>query len=294
MPELPEVETVRAGLASFLVNGIIFDVQKFRDNLRYDFPKDLTTSLLNVKILNIKRRAKYLLFELSNGSTIISHLGMSGSWNVYGVPNFSASNIKYAKHDHLILFVKKQNKNIVAIYNDPRRFGFILNEKTENLNKNKFLGKLGVEPLSDDFNAKYLYEKFCKKNLSFKAALLDQTIISGLGNIYVCEALWRSNISPFSKVNDFCKKLEQAPEKLKILCDNIKQVLKEALNSGGSTLKDYKKIDGTTGYFQHNFSVYGKVGNKCIKCNTIIEKATQNGRSSFFCAVCQPLLNEEI
>ncbi len=295
MPELPEVETIRKALSDIVEDSIIVDIQKFRDNLRFEFPKFLDKGLVNTKIVNIKRRAKYLLFELNNGYSLISHLGMSGCWNVKKTLNQKLCDITRDKHDHFAMILKDNKNNFwLALYNDPRRFGFMLYEQTQKLNQNKFLEKLGIEPLDDELKGTMLYKKFIKKNISFKAALLDQTIIAGLGNIYVCEALWRSKISPFTKVNEFCTIIKNSEKKLQILCDNIKDILREALMWGGSTLKDYKNIDGGTGYFQHQFAVYGKAGNNCSKCSGVIEKVMQNGRSSFFCKTCQPLLNKEI
>lgn len=257
MPELPEVETIRKALSNILKDSIIVDVQKFRDNLRYDFPKFLDTGFVNTKIVKVKRRAKYLLFELNNGYSLISHLGMSGRWNVKKVSFSQLCDIKRDKHDHFAMLLQDSKRDFwLALYNDPRRFGFMLYEQTQDLNQNKFLKKLGIEPLDQELKGAALYKKFIKKNISFKSALLDQTIIAGLGNIYVCEALWRSKISPLTKVNEFCTIIKNSEKKLQILCDNIKDILREALTSGGSTLKDYKHIDGGMGYFQNQFAAF--------------------------------------
>lgn len=286
MPELPEVEIVCRALCDNLIDNIIIDIQKFRKNLRYDFPQFVDISLGKTKILAIGRRAKYLIFELSNGYSIISHLGMSGSWNL--------NRAIALKHDHFVMTLKDQAHNEhIVIYNDPRRFGFILYEKTSTLGHNKFLSNLGLEPLSQELDGKALYKKIANKNVSFKTALLDQTIIAGLGNIYVCEALWRSNISPFTKVNDFCKFVKNSEQKLQNLCNNIKEILNEALLAGGSSFKDYKHIDGSSGSFQRSFATYGRFNEPCPKCSNAINRDRQNGRSSFFCETCQPLLSKE-
>lgn len=292
MPELPEVETIRIGLFNALIGAEIIQSCAYRQNLRYDIPAELSGGLKGLCIKNIRRRAKYLLFDLSNNNTIISHLGMSGSW-VIKQPDeaiVDLQNITRDKHDHFsMLFKNLKGESLLLIYNDPRRFGFMFYEISEKINSHKALNKLGVEPLAEEFTGEYLYSKLSKRNISLKAALLDQNIIAGLGNIYVCEALWRSKISPFIRVSHFCSSKKNSIKDLQLLCDNIKDVLRESLISGGSSLKDYKNVNGGKGDFQNRFSVYNKSGHHCPSCNDIIQRTVQHGRSSFYCKSCQRL-----
>lgn len=290
MPELPEVETIRSGLAAQLRGAAIVDLQLYRANLRYDFPVNFKQNILNARILEIERRAKYLLFRLSNKYSIISHLGMSGSWVIQSV------NQERKKHDHIVMNLQiGDNSELLSLtYNDPRRFGFVFCEKDENIEQHSSLRNLGIEPLTLNLNAQNLYEKLLKKKTNFKTALLDQTIIAGLGNIYVCEALWRSGISPFDNVHVFCVQQEQVLEKLAALCKNIKEVLQQALEAGGSSLRDYKNASGKAGAFQNNFAVYNRASLPCPKCGLPIQRAVQNGRSSFYCENCQPRMKKEI
>lgn len=290
MPELPEVETIRSGLATRLRGAEIVDLQLYRANLRYDFPVNFRQKVLNARVLEIERRAKYLLFKLSNNYCIISHLGMSGSWVIQPI------NSELKKHDHVVinLQIGGSSECVSLVYNDPRRFGFIFCEPEENIAQHSSLRNLGIEPLMPSLNAQNLYEKLVKKKTNFKTALLDQTIIAGLGNIYVCEALWRSAISPFDNVQAFCLQQEQALEKLAILCKNIKEVLQEALQAGGSSLRDYKNASGKAGAFQNNFAVYNRASLPCPACGLSIKRAVQNGRSSFYCESCQFGMKKEI
>lgn len=288
MPELPEVETIRTGLSARICGATIADLQLQRKNLRYDFPENFRQQVLNTSILTIKRRAKYLLFNLSNGYSIISHLGMSGSWLL------RESLATLQKHDHAVLTLQlndsaKKPALIYLVYNDPRRFGFIFCEPSLGLEQHKCLKNLGIEPLTSDLNAMNLYKKIAHRKISFKAALLDQSIIAGLGNIYVCEALWRSQISPLENVYIFCAKTKNLQEKLAQLCYNIQNILHEALQAGGSSLRDYKNAMGEAGAFQNNFAVYNRASLPCLRCGLTIVRMVQNGRSSFYCATCQPL-----
>jgi len=281
MPELPEVETTIRGLAPFLENSLIKKVTLNRKNLRFDFPKNFAKKLEGQKIINISRRAKYLLFNLSNDSTWISHLGMSGNFRI--IKEGDAHNPK--KHDHVeITLSNNNNKNFTLIYSDPRRFGFM--DLTNDIFNNKFLAKLGVEPLGNQFNVKHLTDKLAKSNSSIKSALLNQSIIAGLGNIYVCEALWRAGIHPSIIAKTLVSKNDK---RLEILTPAITDILQAAIKAGGSTLKDFHNVKGEQGYFQHSFDVYGREGEKCNKtaCAGIIKRTSQSGRSSFYCEICQ-------
>ncbi len=286
MPELPEVETVKRGLIPHMENQIIKYVEQRRKNLRYPFPVDFANRLEGCQIINIKRRAKYLLIEITGDLIWMVHLGMSGKFTIIR-PEFNKENnskighnSKYytpAKHDHLII---ELDNGALAVYNDPRRFGFMdLFAKSE-LGDNKHLKNMGPDATSDEFNAKYIQEIMKNKKSPIKTALLNQKIIAGLGNIYVCEALWQAGISPLRKANNIGNK------KLAELVPIIKDILKRAIAAGGSSLKDFVNAEGDLGYFQNSWAVYNHEGKKCGKdgCNGVIEKINQSGRSSFYCA----------
>ncbi len=284
MPELPEVETTIRGLAPFLQHATIKEVILKRKNLRFDFEKNFAKKLEGQEIINISRRAKYLLFSLSNNDTLISHLGMSGSFKI--IKDFANHQAK--KHEHVIFSLHHQEyKNLTLIYTDPRRFGFM--DISSDISNNRFLAKLGVEPLSNHFNTAYLVEQFKGRNLPIKTALLDQTIIAGLGNIYVCEALWQARIHPKTPIKSLIDKNNKPDERLEILVPAIISILNQAIKAGGSSLKDFTNANGEQGYFQHSFDVYGRTNQPCNKenCSGIIKKITQSGRSSFYCDKCQ-------
>jgi len=290
MPELPEVETVRRGLMPILEGATILSANINRSDLRYPFPEKLCQRISHRQIIAVKRRAKYLLIELTGDLTLVSHLGMSGAWRIEeaALDRRYFSRAPLAVHDHFSLIVqadsKKQHK---VIYNDPRRFGMILLIHTDQVSTHPLFAKLGIEPLSDELSGDFLIREFHNRHKSLKAALLDQTIIAGLGNIYVCEALWRSFLSPFRQAARFAEELQQQPKIAGNLALNIRNVLSEAIKAGGSTLRDHKQVDGELGYFQHNFSVYGRENQPCPRCGTAVIRVKQSGRSTFFCKQCQ-------
>jgi formamidopyrimidine-DNA glycosylase len=270
MPELPEVETVRTGLERALVGQEIVKVTLHRPNLRYPFPDGLNDKIAGVPIDAVRRRAKYLLFDIGK-HTLIGHLGMTGTY----VVRPAASPL--AKHDHMVWIL--QNGMEVA-YHDPRRFGFLLHTLRKGSESHPMLAALGMEPLSDALNAAMLAARMVGKNTPIKSYLLDQQHIVGIGNIYASEALFLSRIHPTTPTKD-CIPSAAA------LIDAIQTVLRAAIASGGSTLRNYANASGERGYFQHQFHVYGRADAPCVHCGTFITRITQAGRSSFFCPSCQ-------
>jgi len=278
MPELPEVETVRRGLAP-VMEGFIFErVELRRANLRFPFPDDFAARIEGQTLTRLGRRAKFLDAQLSSGERLLMHLGMSGRFTIDGEGRGEFVHDKggIAKHDHVIFHMSSGHR---VIYNDPRRFGFM--ELVQLGETPPRLMKLGPEPLSNEFNAPLLRAAFKGKKSKIKAALLDQHIVAGLGNIYVCEALFRAGISP-----------RRAAGRLKIaeteaLVRHVKDVISEAIEAGGSSLRDFAAADGDLGYFQHSFDVYGREGEPCKICEAPLMRITQSGRSSFYCKACQ-------
>ena len=278
MPELPEVETVRRGLSP-VMEGYQFErVELRRANLRFPFPENFAARLEGETITRFGRRAKFLDVSLSSGEQLLMHLGMSGRFTIDGASQgqFVSDTGGIAKHDHVVFHMSSGHR---VIYNDPRRFGFMeLVAKGETPPR---LAHLGPEPLSNECNAPNLREKLRGKKSKIKAALLDQSIIAGLGNIYVCEALFRARISP----KRLSGRLTVA--ETETLVAHIKDVISEAIEAGGSSLRDFAQADGDLGYFQHSFDVYGREGEPCPACTAPLVRINQSGRSSFYCKVCQ-------
>jgi len=385
MPELPEVETVRRGLAPVLEGAVIRKVELRRSGLRLPFPPGLAADLCGRSVLAVGRRAKYLLIELSGGQTLISHLGMSGAWRIEEEPlpqqpalpagqageapacsgaepaengrrQEAAGGADAAvrpatggtyesgragarrpaekapaadkaalpaapavlKHDHVIVHIGRFTPalrpaaagarafvaNAAAAagnpaaapalvqafrisYNDPRRFGFLTLAASATLPGHPLLARLGIEPLGNRLDGAFLQQVFAGKKAPLKAVLLDQHIIAGLGNIYVCEALWRARLSPLRPAADLVRRGRRAAEEAASLAAAIRSVLAEALQSGGSHLRNYVKVDGTFGLFQHQFQVYGREGEACRRCGAPVKRQLMSGRSSFYCAQCQ-------
>ena len=282
MPELPEVETVKRGLEEFIINESIKKVYLSKFNLRFPWPKNFVSQVVGKKIISIKRRAKYIIIGLSDNYFIIAHLGMSGSYKV--LKKSEAEDYIILQHDHLIIDLD----NYKIVYNDPRRFGYIdlTNQEPET---HKFLSSLGPEPLSNYFNADNLAETLLNKKKSIKNSLLDQSIISGLGNIYVCEALFRSKINPKKNCSKLVTSKGKPKKNLILLVQRINEVIKEAIEVGGSTLRDFSNISGKMGYFQSSFNVYNRENEKCLldDCDGVVKRIIQSGRSTFFCSKCQ-------
>ena len=272
MPELPEVETVCRGLENNIIGKKISSVFISDKKLRLPFPENFSADLKGKTIISIQRRARYIIVELNKEFNILIHLGMTGKV-IY------QTTISTPKtHDHcLITFSDKTS----ITYNDPRRFGLIDLVKTSEIKNHKMLKNLGPEPLSKEFNAKYLQSKLANKKINIKTTMMDNEIVVGVGNIYINEALFQTGISPLKSAGSL--ELDQ----LNKLVINIKKILKKAIELGGSTLRDYVNLHGDVGGFQFNFNVYGMAGQKCIVCDGIIKKIKQNGRSSFYCSKCQ-------
>ena len=280
MPELPEVETVRRGLAPAMEGQIIAKADVNRPNLRWPFPQNMAGRLSGQRVERLRRRSKYILADLASGETLLIHLGMSGRMTVSGDPlgQFVHDHPATEKHDHVVFHMDNGAR---ITFNDPRRFGamdlFATNAS------HPLLDVLGPEPLGNDFNEAHLIDAFEGKNSPVKSALLDQRIVSGLGNIYVCETLYRGGVSPKRKAGNIASK------RVGSLVPIIRDVLSDAIAAGGSTLNDFRQADGELGYFQHSFDVYGREGEPCNTegCSSQIARIVQSGRSSFYCPTCQ-------
>jgi formamidopyrimidine-DNA glycosylase len=296
MPELPEVETVKRGLEPILLGQVINSVELRRANLRFPFPEGFAVKLTGARILSLSRRAKYILIDLDNGHTLISHLGMTGRFTALrpegGGTNLGEFYFEAAAnpnadgaHDHVVFTLEN---GIRLIYSDPRRFGMMDVWRTEELVNHKLLRDIGIEPLGNELNAQYLAQKFRDKSAPLKAVLLDQRIIAGLGNIYVCEALHRARLSPKRKAGSLVK-LKSHDPRLDDLLRHIKDILNEAILAGGSTLQDFVGADGAKGAYQQRFSAYDREGENCsnVGCDGQIKRIAQAGRSTFYCLKCQ-------
>ncbi|MDD9911189.1 MAG: bifunctional DNA-formamidopyrimidine glycosylase/DNA-(apurinic or apyrimidinic site) lyase [Ahrensia sp.] len=295
MPELPEVETVRRGLAPVMEGAVVQRLELRRADLRFPFPDGLAQTAKGRRIVSLGRRAKYLLLDLDDGTVIIMHLGMSGSFRIIGdevaAPGeFHHTRSRLAAHDHVVFHLLGGDGSAAqVVYNDPRRFGFMLTSRRDALEDHKLFAGMGVEPAGNAFNAEELALRFSGKQAPLKAALLDQRIIAGLGNIYVCEALWRSQLSPRRKAGTLVRKKGAPTQRLVRLVDSIRDVISEAIEVGGSSLRDHAQADGSLGYFQHRFAAYDRVGQPCahVGCDGTIARIVQSGRSTFYCPACQ-------
>ena len=282
MPELPEVETVRKGLIQGMLNKTFEDVLVRREGLRYPFPDDLAT-LAGTTVVNVRRRAKYLLIDLSDDRVLLSHLGMSGRYTLFdsdraaaakpllqtvngGVPvsTFGDETGHGGKHDHIDLFPSSAE------------------------GAHKLLASLGPEPF-DPWDAKQLAKRLQGRKTPIKLALLDQKTVVGVGNIYVCESLFRAGLSPRREAGGLVRKNGAPTKRLEVLVGHIKDVISEAIEAGGSTLNDFASVDGTLGYFAHQFAVYGREGQPCEKlgCGGVVRRLVQSNRSTFYCPTCQ-------
>lgn len=295
MPELPEVETVRRGLAPVMEGAVIARAELRRPDLRFPFPDRFAEVVTGQRVLALGRRAKYLLVDLEGGDVIIAHLGMSGSFRVAdgvgeAVPgDFHVPRGKDERHDHVVLHLQAEGGLRRVIYNDPRRFGFMDLARREALTEHPYLRDLGEEPTGNALDALYLAARFRGRSQPLKAALLDQKTIAGLGNIYVCEALWRANLSPERAAGTLVTAAGKPRKELSLLTEAIRAVIAEAIEAGGSTLRDHIRADGSLGYFQHSFSVYDREGQACRTpgCKGTIGRIVQSGRSTFHCVACQ-------
>ncbi|MDX1743807.1 MAG: bifunctional DNA-formamidopyrimidine glycosylase/DNA-(apurinic or apyrimidinic site) lyase [Ruegeria sp.] len=282
MPELPEVETVRRGLIPAMEGQIIATATVNRPDLRWPFPPNMAERLTGKRVLRLRRRSKYILVDLDSDETALIHLGMSGRMLVSGDPlgQFVHDHPAPEKHDHVVLDMANGAR---ITFNDPRRFGAMDLFETDRGDAHPLLAPLGPEPLGNTFDENYLIAALEDRNTPMKSALLDQKTIAGLGNIYVCEALFRSKIHPTRPARRVSK------ERISRLVPIIRDVLTDAIEAGGSSLRDFRQTDGELGYFQHSFDVYGREGEPCRSsgCASMIRRIVQSGRSTFYCPTCQ-------
>ncbi|MGB8399777.1 bifunctional DNA-formamidopyrimidine glycosylase/DNA-(apurinic or apyrimidinic site) lyase [Bradyrhizobium sp.] len=300
MPELPEVETVRRGLQPAMEGSQIVKVEARRKDLRFPFQKDFIKRLEGQTVTGLGRRAKYLMADLTSGDVLLMHLGMSGSFRVRRDDDVAAPGQFHHKrsedraHDHVVFHM---SSGAVVVFNDPRRFGYMKIIARSALENEPLLKGLGPEPLGNEFDAAMLANSCAGKKTSLKAALLDQRVVAGLGNIYVCEALFRAHLSPRRPAATLATKPGQRKgvaggeptDHARRLVDAIHAVLNQAIKAGGSSLRDHRQTSGELGYFQHSFAVYDREGQKCrtAGCGGIVRRFTQNGRSTFWCPKCQ-------
>jgi formamidopyrimidine-DNA glycosylase len=287
MPELPEVETVRRGLAPAMEGACFTKVEARRRDLRWPLPKDFAKRLEGQTVEGLGRRAKYLLADLSSGDVLVMHLGMSGSFRVGadakpGVYYHERS--KSTAHDHVVFHM---SNGVTVTFNDPRRFGSMKLVKRAKLDSEPLLHGLGPEPLGNEFDAAMLAKACAGKKTSLKAALSDQRVVAGLGNIYVCEALFRARLSPKRQASTIAGRNGQPNARAAALVEAIKAVLQDAIAAGGSSLRDHRRTDGALGDFQHNFQVYDRERRPCPNCKGKIKRIVQTGRSTFYCPSCQ-------
>lgn len=282
MPELPEVETVRAGLAPVMEGNVIARAEVNREGLRWPFPARMADRLTGARVLRLRRRSKYILSDLSTGETLLIHLGMSGRMVVSGamLGDFYHDHPAPAKHDHVVITMEDGAR---ITFNDARRFGAMDLLATAEAEAHPLLAVLGPEPLGNDFHENHLAARLAGRASPIKSALLDQHVVAGLGNIYVCEVLFRAGVSPLRLARDV------TGAEVARLVPLIREVLLEAIEAGGSSLRDYRQADGELGYFQKQFQVYDREGGACLTpgCGSTIGRVVQSGRSSFHCPKCQ-------
>ncbi|WP_026607461.1 bifunctional DNA-formamidopyrimidine glycosylase/DNA-(apurinic or apyrimidinic site) lyase [Methylocapsa acidiphila] len=289
MPELPEVETVRRGLEPAILGARLIRIEQRRPDLRFPFPENFAERLAGRRVEALGRRAKYLLADLDDAQVLVMHLGMSGSFRIHASEAETAVGPAAAKnpaHDHVVF---EFSNGARVTYNDPRRFGFMLLIRRAEFAAHPLFKAIGLEPLGNELDGQTLAALFAGKATSLKAALLDQSLIAGLGNIYVCEALHRAGLSPRRAAGGLARKDGTAGQRAHVLARVIREVLEEAVAAGGSSLRDHRQANGTLGYFQHSFRVYDRAGSPCPKpgCGGTIERIVQSGRATFYCSSCQ-------
>ncbi|MBV9559086.1 MAG: bifunctional DNA-formamidopyrimidine glycosylase/DNA-(apurinic or apyrimidinic site) lyase [Bradyrhizobium sp.] len=289
MPELPEVETVRRGLQPVMEGSKILKAEARRKDLRFPFQKDFTARLDGQVVTGLGRRAKYLMADLASGDVLLMHLGMSGSFRIqkletaHAPGQFHHPRGKDTAHDHVVFHM---SSGADIVFNDPRRFGYMKVIARHAIEEEPLLRGLGPEPLGNEFDAALLAAACAGKKTTLKAALLDQRVVAGLGNIYVCEALYRAHLSPRRQASTLANRKSEPTELARRLVDAIHAVLNEAIRAGGSSLRDHRQANGDLGYFQHAFKVYDREGEPC-GCGGVVRRFTQNGRSTFWCPKCQ-------
>jgi formamidopyrimidine-DNA glycosylase len=292
MPELPEVETVRRGLQPAMEGSKIVKAEARRKDLRFPFQKDFIARLEGQTVTGLGRRAKYLTVDLSSGEVLLMHLGMSGSFRVSQdggerkPANYHHERPQHGTHDHVVFHM---SNGAQIAFNDPRRFGSMKLVRCDQLDEEPLLRALGPEPLGNEFDAAMLARACAGKKTSLKSALSDQRVVAGLGNIYVCEALWRARLSPKRGASTIASRTGAPNERAGTLVEGIRDVLNDAIQAGGSSLRDHKRTDGELGLFQHQFAAYDREGQRCTRrgCGGTIKRIVQTGRSTFFCPVCQ-------
>jgi formamidopyrimidine-DNA glycosylase len=293
MPELPEVETVRRGLEPILVGNRFARVEQRRPDLRFPLPADFARRLEGRKIVSLDRRAKYLLGRLDDGEVLVMHLGMTGRFSIdrgngatLKPGAFAHRQTAIPEHEHIVFHLAD---GIAVRYSDARRFGLMDLISSDALPRHALFKGLGLEPLSPEFTAPWLAGRLSGKKTSIKAALLDQRLIAGLGNIYACEALFPAKVSPLRLAGTLATKTGKSTAKTEALSVSIQAVLNEAIKAGGSSLRDYRGADGELGRFQHRFKVYGREGKPCPHkgCGGTVRRIVQGGRSTFYCPTCQ-------
>ncbi len=296
MPELPEVETVRRGLQETMEGARIERVHLARPDLRFPFPDGFAVRLSGRRVESLSRRAKYLLAELDDGQVLAMHLGMSGSFRIESPSGTSLPGVfvhprsTERLHDHVRLTLKtKAGSPAEIVFNDPRRFGYMTLIEPGRMGAHPYFRDLGIEPTGNQLSGQALAPSFAGRTAPLKAVLLDQKIIAGLGNIYVCEALWRARLSPRRTAGTLVRRDGAATRRLDLLADHIRQTIADAIAAGGSSLRDYRQADGSMGYFQHSFAAYDREDEPCRHdgCRGIVKRIVQSGRSTFFCPVCQ-------
>lgn len=292
VPELPEVETVKRGLDPILTGRRLKRLETRRADLRFPFATDLAARLESRKIISLQRRAKYLLVTFEGGDTLLMHLGMTGRFTIEDKQGAEALG-QYVydeggdpKHDHVVFHLSGGAK---VIYNDARRFGFMVLLAQSEMDTHPLLKGLGPEPLGEEFTPAYLATRAAGKKVNLKALLMDQRVVAGLGNIYVCEALFRAQLSPDRAASTLANAKGLPVQRTHALVASIKDVLRDAILAGGSTLRDYRQADGSSGSFQERFLVYGREGEPCSRpgCRGRVHRTVHSGRSTFYCPVCQ-------
>jgi formamidopyrimidine-DNA glycosylase len=294
MPELPEVEIVRRGLEPELVGCRFVRVETRRPNLRFPFPGRFARRLEGGSVVRLDRRAKYLLAHLSGGDVLVMHLGMTGRFTVLKRGEKRARELgeleietgRDSRHDHVVFLM---SNGATITYNDARRFGFMLLVPETQIDAHPLFKGLGVEPLSEELTAAYLARRAAGRRSDLKAFLMDQRIVAGLGNIYVCEVLFRAGLAPSRRASTLARKSGAPTALTERLVPAVRAVLEDAIAAGGSTLRDYRQADGSKGGFQHAFAVYGREGEPCVRpgCRGIVRRTIQGGRSTFHCPACQ-------
>ena len=296
MPELPEVETVRRGLAPVMEGATLLKVEQRRGDLRVPFPRGFVKRLTGRKVVSVGRRAKYLTIDLDDGAVLVVHLGMSGSFRIEadgtakGTATYYHAPAKLSAHDHVVFHMSGVGRKagVRIVFNDPRRFGLMDLVPRSGIEASKHFRAIGIEPLGNELDGAFIAKTLAGRSAPIKASLMDQRLIAGLGNIYVCEALWRARISPDRKAGTLATKTGKPTPAANRLADAIREVLEAAIKAGGSSLRDHIRATGELGDFQHAFAVYDREGEPCLrKDRGIIRRKVHSGRSTFYCPVCQ-------